>query len=52
MYTLGICNDETASACIFLDGELLGAVSEERFTRIKMDNSFPINSINFLLNRV
>ena len=48
-FTLGICNDETASACLFKNGLLIGAVSEERFSRIKYDNSFPLKSINYLL---
>ena len=51
MLTLGICNDETSSACIFQDGSLVAAVSEERFTRVKMDNSFPNKSIEFVLNQ-
>ena len=50
MYTIGICNDETSSACLFLDGKLIAAVSEERFTRKKMDNSFPFKSIAYLLS--
>ena len=50
MYTLGICNDDTASACMFRDGRLISAVSEERFSRIKMDNSFPRRSIDFVLS--
>lgn len=49
MYILGICNDETASACLMKDGELIFAVSEERFTRIKLDNSFPKRSIEACL---
>lgn len=49
IYTLGICNDETASACLYLDGNLISAASEERFSRKKYDSSFPIKSINFLL---
>ena len=32
-YTLGICNGETASACLFSDGVLVAAASEERFSR-------------------
>ena len=48
-YTLGICNDETASACLFKNNILVGAVSEERFSRKKYDNSFPKKSIEFLL---
>ena len=50
MYTLGICNDETASACLFKSGKLIAAVSEERFTRIKQDNTFPKKSIQFVLD--
>jgi len=50
LYTIGICNDETSSACLFLDGKLIAAVSEERFTRKKMDNSFPFKSIDYLLS--
>lgn len=46
---LGICNDETASACLMVDGELVGAVSEERFTREKMDKAFPVRSIDEVL---
>ncbi len=51
MLTIGICNDETSSACLFKNGELLAAVSEERFTRVKMDKSFPLKSIKFLLKK-
>ena len=50
MKILGICNSETASACLMVDGEIICAASEERFTRIKLDSSFPINSIKFCLN--
>ena len=48
-YTLGICNGETASACLFSDGVLVAAASEERFSRKKLDNSFPIKAINYIL---
>jgi carbamoyltransferase len=47
--TLGICNDETSSACLIKDGEIVSAVSEERFTRKKLDNSFPYQSIQYVL---
>tara|TARA_B100000787_G_scaffold116908_1_gene87335 strand:+ start:245 stop:1957 length:1713 start_codon:yes stop_codon:yes gene_type:complete len=48
-YTLGICNNETSSACLFKNGTLIAAASEERFSRIKMDSSFPYKSIEYLL---
>ena len=49
MKILGICNDETSSACLMVDGIIVSAVSEERFSRVKMDNSFPEKSIKFCL---
>jgi carbamoyltransferase len=50
MYILGLCNDETSSACLMKDGDIIAAVSEERFTRVKMDNSFPSQSIQYCLD--
>lgn len=50
MITLGICNAETASSCVFKDGELMAAVSEERLTRVKMDQAFPVRSIQAVLD--
>ena len=50
MIILGICNDETASACLMVHGEIVAAASEERFSRVKMDNSFPQQSIDYCLN--
>ena len=38
-----------SSAALIKNGNILGAVQEERFTRIKHDLSFPLNSIKFLL---
>jgi carbamoyltransferase len=52
MIILGIANDETASACVVKDGKLVAAASEERFTREKMDNSWPSNAIDYCLNFV
>ena len=50
VYTLGVCNGETSSACLFKDGSLVSAVSEERFSRVKMDESFPQKSINYIIS--
>ena len=50
MIILGIANDETASACIVKDAKLISAASEERFTRVKMDNSWPENAIDYCLS--
>src|SRR5690625_2118256 len=50
MIILGIANDETASACLVKDAKVIAAASEERFTRIKMDNSWPENAISYCLD--
>tara|TARA_B100000575_G_C23110470_1_gene641420 strand:- start:49 stop:1872 length:1824 start_codon:yes stop_codon:yes gene_type:complete len=50
MYLLGIsAYYHDSSACILKDDKIIAAVQEERFTRRKNDNSFPINSINYCL---
>ena len=48
-YILGIsCGYHDQAASLIKDGKVLGAVEEERFTGIKHDSSFPINTINWL----
>ena len=39
-----------SSACIIIDGQLVVAVEEERFNRVKHWAGFPIESINYCLN--
>ena len=39
-----------SAACLLINGEIIAAAQEERFTRIKNDSSFPLNSIKFILN--
>jgi carbamoyltransferase len=51
MYILGIsAYYHDAAAVLLKDGELIAAVQEERFSRIKNDASFPIQSIQYCLN--
>ena len=38
-----------SAACILLNGEIIAAAQEERFTRKKHDASYPYNAINFVL---
>lgn len=38
-----------SAAALIRDGRVLFAVEEERFTRIKHDNSFPLNAVRFCL---
>jgi carbamoyltransferase len=48
-YILGIsCGYHDSAAALIKDGKVLGACEEERFTGVKHDSSFPINTINWL----
>ena len=38
-----------SAACIVINGKIVAAAQEERFTRIKHDSSYPKNAINFVL---
>ena len=38
-----------SAACILINGEIIAAAQEERFTRKKHDPSYPENAINFVL---
>ena len=50
MYILGIaCYYHDSSATLLKNGKIVVAVEEERFTRKKHDNSFPINAIKYCL---
>ena len=49
-YILGIsCFYHDSAASLIKDGEIISAVQEERFTRIKHDSNFPIKCINYIL---
>jgi carbamoyltransferase len=39
-----------SSACIVIDGKLIAAVEEERFTRIKHWAGLPVKAIEYCLN--
>lgn len=39
-----------SAACLVIDGKVVSAAEEERFTGIKHDDSFPINAINWILS--
>ena len=38
-----------SAVCLLIDGKIVAAAQEERFTRIKHDENFPTNAINFVL---
>ena len=39
-----------AAACLVVDGEIIAAAQEERFTRKKHDAAFPVQAIEYCLN--
>ena len=39
-----------SAACLVIDGEIVAAAQEERFTRIKHDHRFPINAARYCLS--
>lgn len=51
MKILGIsCYYHDSAAALLIDGRIVSAAQEERFSRIKHDTSFPIESIKYCLN--
>ena len=52
MYILGISSYyHDSGACLLHDGKILSAVQEERFSRIKHDNSFPHQAIQYCIKQ-
>jgi len=50
MYILGISAFyHDSAAALIADGEIIVAAQEERFTRTKNDQAFPLNAIRFCL---
>ena len=49
MIILGISDSIESHACVLKDGKLIGAVAEERFSRLKSDTGYPKKSIDYLL---
>ena len=39
-----------SAAALVVDGEIIAAVQEERFTRIKHDSNFPSNAVKYCLD--
>lgn len=39
-----------SAATILINGEIIAAAQEERFTRIKQDESFPVNAVRYCLD--
>jgi carbamoyltransferase len=39
-----------SAACILINGKIIAAAQEERFTRIKHDSNYPANAVEFVLD--
>lgn len=52
MYVIGVsAYYHDSSACLFKDGELIFACEEEKFTGIKHDKSFPLQTLNYIFDK-
>ena len=49
MIVLGINWEQNSTASLWVDDHFVGCLSEERITRKKNDEQYPINAINYLL---
>lgn len=49
-YVIGVHSGHDASACLFRDTELCGAIEKERLSRIKHDQGDPVECIEYLLD--
>ena len=41
-----------SAAALIIDGKLIAAAQEERFTRIKHDSSIPLNATDYVLSLI
>ena len=48
---VGINWEQNSTACLMIDGRIVGAISEERFTRVKNDETYPKKAIEYLLKK-
>jgi len=51
MYILGLTTLGDSAASLIKDGQLIAAVEEERFSRVKHHSGFPYNAIQFCLDQ-
>ncbi|WP_338883074.1 carbamoyltransferase C-terminal domain-containing protein [Xenorhabdus sp. TH1] len=50
MIVLGLSNNDYAGVCLIIDGIIVSAAHEERFTRIKAHSTFPQQAIDYVLS--
>lgn len=51
MIVIGIYDGHNSSAALSIDGRIVCAVQEERFTKRKNETGFPINALRYILNK-
>ena len=51
MVVIGIYDDHNSSAALSIDGNIVCAVQEERFTKRKNEKGFPKNAVSYILNK-
>lgn len=51
MIIIGINWEQNSSASLFINGKIIGAVSQERFSRVKNDERYPKDAIDYLLKK-
>ncbi len=51
MIVLGIYDDHNSSVALSIDGEIVFAVQEERFTKRKNEKGFPVNAVTYVLEK-
>ena len=49
MIILGISNTKDSGASLLINGDLVAAVSEERFTREKLTRKFPFKCVKWII---
>ena len=51
MIVIGIYDGHNASASLSIDGKIICAIQEERFTKRKNETGFPVNVVQYLMNK-
>jgi len=51
MITLGIAAGHNSSACLMIDGRIVGLIQEERLTKLKNQVAFPLRAIERLVDQ-
>jgi carbamoyltransferase len=50
MNILGIYNGHNATACLMEDGEIVVAISQEKFDNVKNSSGFPVDAVKYCIN--